>query len=279
VTWLEQTLDALAQQPAIGYAAGAAPATEPTAIAALALAAHGRNAAAQQAAQALADWQQDGGAVSVRAGEPAPGWPTSLAVLAWCHCDSGTHRDRIDRGASWLLANRGKGMPQSVEFGHNSELVGWAFAEHTHSWVEPTALAVLALKAAGRVDDPATREGVAVLSDRQLPGGGLNYGNTSVLGQRLRAHIQPTGIALLALAGEVDASNRLPKTIAWLARSVSRETTPLSLGWAMLGLKAHGTELPEMDEWLAAAAARVVSRDRSTHKLALLALAAKGWPA
>ena len=323
VTWLEQTLDALAEQPAIGYAAGTAPAAEPTAIAALALLANARPAAARRAADALTLLQQSNGAVSVRAGEDSPGWPTSLAVLAWCHCGPDLYRDRIDRGIAWLLANRGQGMPRAAEFGHNSELVGWAFAEHTHSWVEPTSFAVLALKAAGKANDPATREGVAVLVDRQLPGGGLNYGNTTVLGQRLRAHVQPTGIALLALAGEPAEPSRLAKTIAWLARSIGPETTPQSLAWATLGLKAHGAAPAAADEWLAAAAHKVVGTLRvpslikqsaaakystagsaesnqesgeslnkrrssdsdgtrsvpATFKLALLALAAQGWPA
>jgi len=55
--------------------------------------------------------------------------------------------------------------------------------------------------------------------------------------------------------------------------------TPLSLGWALLGLRAHSAFPPQADEWLEAAATKVQSRDRSPHKLALLALAAKGWPA
>jgi hypothetical protein len=275
VQWVYQTLDALQKQPAIGYAAGAAAAAEPTAIAALALFAHGRVEAAQEAAKALAEWQQASGLVSVRAGEPAPGWPTSLAVLVWCVCDRQRYATQIERGVAWLLANRGQSVSRSPEFGHDSMLVGWAFAEHTHSWVEPTSFAILALKAAGRANDPAAREGIAVLVDRQLPGGGLNYGNTSVLGQRLRPHVQPTGIALLALTGEADTSNRLAKTIAWLARSISRETTPQSLGWAVLGLKAHQAAPSQADEWLATAA----GKGPSLHKLALLALAAKGWPA
>jgi len=136
----------------------------------------------------------------------------------------------------------------------------------------------LALKAAGRERAAAAREGVSVLIDRQLPGGGLNYGNTYVLGQLIRSHVQPTGIGLLALAGESDPSGRLNKSIAWLRRNISPETTPLSLAWALLGLSAHQSNVTQSDEWLAAAAARVQSRDRSPHKLALLALAAKGWP-
>src|SRR5206468_3578525 len=99
-----------------------------------------------------------------------------------------------------------------------------------------------------------------------------------VLGQFIRPHIEPTGIGLIALAGETDPSSRIAKSIAWLRRSIGPETTPLSLAWGLLGLRAHGVMLSPADDWLSSAAARVVARDRSPHKLALVALAAKGWP-
>ena len=117
-----------------------------------------------------------------------------------------------------------------------------------------------------------------MLLDRQLPGGGLNYGNTFVLGQLIRPHVQPTGIALLALAGETNIEPQVAKTLAWLRRSLSPETTPQSLAWALLGLRAHHVELPESNDWLAAAADKVRRADRSPYKFALLALAAKEWP-
>src|SRR5262245_47098669 len=163
MNWLDSILDSLARQPAIGYLPGGAVAAEPTAIAALALAAHGRTNSARKAAAALAEIQGDNGAVGIRTGEPKPGCPTSLAVAAWSAMgkalrgtpDAAEHAPRISRGVSWLLANRGRALERSPEFGHNTQLVGWAYAEQTHSWVEPTALAVLALKAAGRASDPA----------------------------------------------------------------------------------------------------------------------------
>jgi hypothetical protein len=193
------------------------------------------------------------------------------------------HRDRslqsnIDLAIAWLLANRGRQVEQSPDFGHNTQLVGWAYAEQTHSWVEPTAMAVLALKAAGQENSSACREGIALLLDRQLPGGGLNYGNTIILGQPLRPHVQPTGIALLALASASNSSGQFSKSIAWLRRNIGPHTTPLSLGWAVLGLQAHAALPPASEEWLAAAAARLRQRDGALHKLALLALAANGWP-
>ncbi len=281
VSWVEPILDELAKSPGTGYLPDGKAAAEPTALATLAFVAHEQNAAAVASAYQLVAMQQANGEVGIRPGEESPGWPTSLAIVAWAAVlrqQARSLQGNIDRAVAWLLANRGEGFERTDTFGHNTELIGWSYAKKTHSWVEPTAFGVLALKAAGREREAATREGVSVLIDRQLPGGGLNYGNTYVLGQLIRSHVQPTGIALLALAGETDPSGRLDKSTAWLRRNIGPETTPLSLAWAVLGLSAHKSNLTPADEWLAAAAARVLSRDRSPHKLALLALAAKGWP-
>jgi hypothetical protein len=275
MAWLEDTLDTLSREPAIGYGPERVPSAEPMAVAALALAAHELSSAAKRAADCLAMLQQGSGAVAVRMNERGSNWPTSLAVIAWCAVNSSLYRQNIDRGVAWLLANRGKAVPQSSDYGHNSELVGWAYAEQTHSWVEPTSFAILALRAAGKPGDPAAKEAVALLLDRQLPHGGLNYGNTTVLGQFLRAHVHPTGIALLALTGAADSSGRLMLTIDWLRRNIGPRTTPLSLGWAILGLRAHDAAPSQADHWLALAAE---TARRSPHKLALLALGIKGWP-
>ena len=280
LSWLDETLAELAAADRIGYLPASSTAAEPTAIAALALHVHGLAEDAHRTARALVPLQEPAGNVGVRAGE-TPSWPTSLAIVAWSTVNKGqpvAHDFQIDNAVAWLLANRGVSIKRSADFGHNSELVGWAYAEQTHSWVEPTALAVLALQAAGRAAEPAAREGVAVLLDRQLPGGGLNYGNTFVLGQLIRPHLQPTGLALLALAAEPHTAPQMAKSLAWLRNSLNPQTTPLSLAWSLLGLRAQGVELPEAADWLAAAAARVRRTDRSPHKLALLALAQKGWP-
>lgn len=278
MTWLPQTLDQLSARPVCGYSRDSAPASEPTALAALALTAHGRADDAARAIEWLGRVQAADGSVGVREGE-SPGWPTSLAVLAWLGTsDFGRYQPRIDRGVAWILATRGETMPQVSEFGHNTEIAGWSYADKTSSWLEPTALHVAALKSAGHDDHVRTREGVRLLIDRLLLGGGCNYGNTVVLGQTLRPHVQPTGIALLALAGEGDASGRIGKSVAWLRQAIGQETTTVSLAWALLGLWAHGIAMPRSSEWLAAAYRRTVEQGNSPHKLALLALAAKGWP-
>lgn len=273
---IAETLDQLSKNPVIGYAPDAAPATEPTVLAALALMAHDRRAQANPAIEFLATVQSADGSVGVRQKEASPGWPTSLAVLAWLAHDRRAHSSCIDRAVNWILEAKGKGMEQTADMGHNTQLVGWSWAEGTHSWIEPTALHVLALKAAGQAEHARTREGVALLLDRQLPAGGCNYGNTTVLGQALRPHIQPTGVALLSLAGEADNGNRVAKSIAWLRRTLSAKVTPVSLAWGLLGLAAHQVNLSSSNGWLTAACQRVERHDRSPHKLALLLLAAAG---
>ena len=275
MSWLEDALDALARQPVCGYAPGAAPATEPTALAALALLAHGRKDEALRAAEQLGSIQSADGSVGVRAGQP-PGWPTSLAVIAWQTVDRQRLARQVEAGIEWILSARSEVLPRSSQFGHDTQIVAWSYAEHTHSWIEPTALHVVALKSAGRAAHERTRDGVRMLIDRQLPGGGCNYGNTMVLGQMLRPHVQPTGIALLALAGEADSSGRIARSVAWLRRSLGPQTTASSLAWGLLGVRAHGLAIAEADEWLERAVQRQIARDRSPHKLALLLLAAKG---
>ena len=274
--WLDQVIGTLEKNPVIGYAPQAAPATEPTAIAAMSLITHGKHESAKRAVDFLTSIQSPDGSVGVREKEPDPKWPTSLAVLAWQGFDRQAYATNIDRGVNWILQAKGKAMEQTSDMGHNTQLVGWSWAEGTHSWIEPTAFHLLALKATGHTDDPRTREGVTLLLDRQLPSGCCNYGNTSVLGQMLRPHVQPTGIALLALAKEPDQGSRIAKSVAWLRKALTKETTPASLAWGLLGLAAHDVTPPDAAKWLAAAAKHVQSHDNSPHKLALLTLATAG---
>lgn len=276
MTWLAEIVDSLAARPACGYLPQQSPAAEPTALAAIALHAHQRPAEALAAARHLADVQADDGAVAVRQSLGDPCWTTSLAVIAWQAIDAAQFSKSIRRGCEWILSAKGSVVEPNPEMGHNTQLVGWPWVLGTHSWLEPTALMVAALKSAGLNDHPRTREAVRLLFDRILPAGGCNYGNTTVLGQTLRPHIQPTGVVLLALADEDDVGNRKAKSLAYLRSSINDRTTPTSLAWALHALAAHGIELAERDPWLQGQAQYLDTHDRGPHKRALLALAALG---
>lgn len=281
--WVSVALDELGKQPVCGYAAAQRPASEPTAIATLALAGHGRAEAALQGARWLARQQAADGAVGIREGDSEPGWPTSLALLAWRRCQS-ARDDRssdefaqpIQRGVRWLMGLRGKTSQRSDDVGHDTMLTAWPWVDGTHSWVEPTSMAVLALRAVGESEHSRTREAFRLLEDRLLPDGGCNYGNTTVLGQLARPHLLPTGLALAALAGQDDSSGRIGKSIRYLQNKLTATTATLSLAWGVVGLAAQRAPVGDEAQWLAAAAARArrVAVDR--WRLALVCFAALG---
>jgi hypothetical protein len=295
----KQVLDRLTTSPVCGYRPGGGPAAEPTALAALALIVQDRWEQAEKSLDWLTSLQSEEGSVGVRAGHPRPRWPTGWAALAWQHAarrfaqpnPSGARRQiasatveqwsqSSQRAVRWLQSLCGRRAKTSELVGHNTQLCGWPWVETTHSWVEPTAISVLALKAAGLAGSPRVREAVELLRDRMLPDGGWNQGNTIVLGNTLRPHIQPTGLALAALHGEDQLRGYVDKSIAYLEKVLSARTATASLCYATLGAAAHGIRLKGSEGHLVAATRRTLQRDGSPYKLALLRLATHGgaWP-
>ena len=115
-----------------------------------------------------------------------------------------------------------------------------------------------------------------MLVDRLLPKGGCNYGNTYVLHQMLRPHIEPTGVTMLALGGENIDDPRIFYSLEYLSQSLSAETTPISLSYGLLGLIPYNLAPQSAAEWLEAAYRRTIRREASPLNLALLSLAAQG---
>jgi hypothetical protein len=280
MSWFDETLDLLASRPCCGYRARAAAAVEPTALAAMALAAGGRQQAAEQALRWLANVQADDGSLGIDAANPQPCWPTGWAVLAWraapAWADDPRWTAAAERAVAWILSLRSGSSPPSPTCQHDATLCGWPWVESTHSWVEPTAMNLLALKRSAKADHPRSRAAVALLLDRMLPSGGWNYGNTIILGNTLRPQVQPTGLALAALHDEPSAATHVQRSLDYLDRVLCERTTAVSLCYALIGAAAHGHRPPAADEWLEAAWQRTPQQDASPYKLALTALARLG---
>lgn len=296
MSWLDEALARLAARPCCGYRAEGPPATEPTALAAMALWAHGHQVAAEIALDWLTEIQSADGSVPIDGSREGPGWATGWAVLAWRIAlsrrpaapapspESRTHRPgrtiswtaAADRAVQWILAAKGRALPQSPLLGHDMSLVGWPWAEGTASWVEPTAIQLLALKAAGLQSHQRSREAVRLLRDRAVPSGGWNCGNRVVFGTPLRAHVQPTGLALAALVGQTSAEAEVCQAIGYLRKVLSPSTTTASLSFALIGLAGHGQRPRGADAWLAAACGRSLRDGAGPYALALAALAALG---
>jgi hypothetical protein len=179
--------------------------------------------------------QDSDGRVSINREHAEVSWPTSLSILAWN--GSQVHEPHCRRGVLFLLNTTGHHFRKRPDdpAGHDPNISGWPWIDGTHSWIEPTALAVIALTAADHGQHDRVREAVRMMLDRQLPHGGWNYGNTTVYGRELHPMPESTGAALAGLAGQVEVGT-VPRSIEYLQGEVDRLRTPISLGWALLGL-------------------------------------------
>jgi hypothetical protein len=261
-SWIKRLHDELLRLrgdgPGWGNRPGGMLYVEPTALAALALAASCLPAgmeASRPAARAAAEWlaglQQRDGALGIAPDLPQPRWTTSLGVLVWSI--EGAFPGAREKAVKWLLAREGTTWtPEVAEpFGHDPRIPGWPWVEGTHSWLEPTAMAVLALRRAGQAEHQRT------------------------FGADLRPHPAPTGLALLALAGIDDAESTIvERSCRYLETILPTTHAPQSLCFGILALTAWDRRPVAADDWLVAAHDRAARCSNSIAQLAFLLLAA-----
>jgi len=275
---LERALRA-AQRPNGGWPAGPGGpvSTEATALAVMALERRAP-AVASRGTGWLLEHQRPDGAWSSMEGVALPGWTTSLAALALTR----SHPEAARMGATWLMEHRGRTFPwwtklfmwlfpgrAVVEL--DPALRGWAWLPGTFSWVEPTAYAILALRALR----PGSPERVArhvdeaerMLLDRVCADGGWNYGNSRVLGEELWPYPDTTAIALLALVDRerVDAVRRSLDT---LGRMMADTDSGLSLALSILCFDAFAIDAVALRDRLRARTDGIV-RHGDTRSVAL----------
>ena len=263
-----------------GYRTPGAPGVEPTALACLGLqASRGPSEPTEALITGAADWlaklQGPDGALGLSATLAAPGWTTPLGLLVWQA--TGGHEGARRRGEGWLLRQEGERIPHSDDpdhiVGHDTMLAGWPWVAGTHSWIEPSALAILALRRAGLGGHPRVVEGLRLIRDRAIVTGGWNYGNPSAFGHPLRPQPGPTGLALLALGPRDGHDTTVSGAIRYLRQTLPGVRASASLGWGLLGLRAWRSMPAEAERWLAESHERASGRPDAATKLALLLLA------
>lgn len=288
----------LGEGPAWSYRPGGEASVEPTVLAVLGLLSVTSDdeslAVARKATAWLAGLQQADGSLGISATNQEPRWPTSYALLAFQTV--GGHPAERKKALDWLLASEGKKVDKDPNIGHDSSLIGWPWVAGTHSWIEPTAVAMLAL--AGEAErllqqvlvgeTPLAerfREALRLIRNRALPSGGWNYGNTVVLGAETRPQPAPTGMSLAALASVRPAKDspgpinkeeelRVERACAYLEKLLPKVRSPLSLCWGLLGLSAWDRRPREADTWLAEAAQKSSAWSDPAVQWSLLLLAA-----
>lgn len=224
-----------------GYRSNGTSYVEPTAAVMLAL--NDANARARGRDFLLSLQHADGG-WGIGAMDAESGWMTAWAVRALAELPD--TRDAMRRGANWLIENAGLVVRDEAArakigelFRIDSTLRGWGWQRGDAAWVHPTALAILALVAAGQSTHQRVQEGVQYLFDRATPDGGWNIGNPWMLGKKVPATIQDTAVALLALraVGEFSNDARVSAAIRFLREAVARAQTSAELAWGAYALK------------------------------------------
>ncbi len=230
-----------------GYRVGRMTYVEPTAAAMLALKNRDENAR-HRARELLLRGQRADGGWGIAALDDESGWMTAWAVRALA--DFKMNQIAIDKGALWLFKTSGITLTEPKArakirewYRMDSALRGWPWQVGDAAWVHPTALALLALAAAGYREHARFAEGVAYLRDRALDAGGWNIGNPQMLDKPLPATIQDTAIALLALrAGD---ATKPDAAITYLQNTLARAQTAAELAWGIYALDAWSVRLSD----------------------------------
>ncbi len=223
-----------------GYRAGGMSYVEPTAVVALVLKSPEADSARQRAHDFLLSLEHPDGGWGIAAVDSESGWMTAYAVHALTEFPDS--QAAVARGVEWLLQTEGlRGTDAAVRdqvrtmYHMDYALSGWPWQPGDAAWVHPTALAIIALVAAGRGEHPRVRAGVDFLLDRAVASGGWNIGNPEMLGKPIPSTAQDTAVALSALrAAKVSQDEpRVRAGIELLAAIASSSKTPSELAWAI----------------------------------------------
>lgn len=254
-------------------------AVEPTVLASLALIARWNEDAetkglAERSARWLAGRQgADGGVGPTAALTSAASWSTSYSLLLWTVL--GVEGAAASRAAKWLLNHPGVTFqkPPGSPLGHDTSIPGWSWVEGTHSWVEPTALAILALRRAGFAGHSRVLSGLELIRDRAIPEGGWNFGNNTAFGASLRPKPGPTALALLAFAGVESRTPAVEKGLSYLRAAIPTVRAAQSLGLGLLALTAWKEKPKDAEFWLEESFGQLSSREDKSAQIAYLLLA------
>jgi hypothetical protein len=222
-----------------GYRAGEPSRVEPTLWALLGLWAHDVPLPADALAWLTAAQRADGSWGGTDA--PDASWVTGPAVFTLARLGLAPAARR--RGTAWLLGTRSEPLPAAAEpagLAVDGALPGWPWTAGCFGWVEPTAHALLALRAAA-VRTPRVDAAARFLLDRRCAGGGWNYGAVRVLDTPLPPFPQTTAVAAVALAA-VAAPGGLDRDLGVLAGFLAEPLGVFDLAWAAIALDACGRD-------------------------------------
>jgi hypothetical protein len=212
----------------------------------------------------------DSGAFTLQ-GDSEPHWTTTLCVFTLARL--GSLKEVENKSLRWLLNWKGRLVPPEKDIVIDSTLAGWPWMADTFSWVEPTCLALLAIKQCGQTHHPRVREAERMLLDRACRDGGWNFGNHTALGVPIASYIQTTALALLALQGVGEAAEFVKRGQVYLDREIGRHQSALSLALTTLCFNVYGKPTTGLAQALVDRQGADGSWQRQVHLTALAVLA------
>ncbi|MBN2147677.1 MAG: terpene cyclase/mutase family protein [Anaerolineales bacterium] len=275
-------LQAQADAGGWGYFPNQKPVVEPTAAALLALHAYEATQAALSVGIAwLASTQNVDGGWGYNAEDTESNWHTAWAVLALQRM--GNHLNRLLRGLAWLESVQTSELARD-DFSNTAVLdeadpavLCWSWLPGEATWIEPTALAVLAWQGADQSPTIARRFQAAVsfFEERRCPGGGWNVGNPVMFDTPLPPRSQQTALALLALR-QLDRQKICPEDIHALRTDMRLDGKALALAWGNLALEGLGEDHAEDAESLDALQEEDGGWEGNVYTTAVALMAARG---
>ncbi len=248
-------------------------ATEPTSWALCALDAivrdpefeFGTTGARERAVHWLALRQLANGAWPGSERVPEPGASTGVAALALAACPEPALLDRAVAGGNWLLQHPGKRVswptrlwlrmnPDQNPLEIDMRLRGWPWMDGAWGWVEPTSIALIAIRSLGdRLPKSSVAEaiedGESMLLDRTCPDGGWNHGLGRSHGEDLWPYPDTTAFALLAL-GPDRPEMAVEEGMAALHRMLESPVSRLATALGILALERFGQDAEELRQRL-----------------------------
>ena len=202
----------------------------------------------KRAVEWLLTCQNEDGGWGYNQDDTESNWLTAWAVFALRQAGFGDPES--ERGIHWLISEKVLQYTDSSLLSEGTKIAridfsirGWPWQPTEASWVEPTALAILALERAREQPDVRERldEAIRYLKDRRVPGGGWNVGNPVMFSSILPARAHPTAWALLALK-TLSEEAILPEDLSILQDEMHRDGGVMGLGWGLLVLRRLGKD-------------------------------------
>jgi hypothetical protein len=224
-----------------GYKRGGMSFVEPTAAALLAMSdVHDATGACARGREYLRALQHQDGGWGIAALDEESGWMTGWAAWALAREDN----PAASRGADWLLRTEAIRVtdPKTVEqvrrlFDIDAKLTGWPWQVGDASWVFPTALSLLALKATSNSLHPRVEEGIRYLLDRAIPSGGWNIGNPMMLTGEPPATVVNTSLTLISLGGFGISGEVILAANTWLRQRLREPLTAPEIAWGAWAMR------------------------------------------